>query len=318
MNSLISIVIPVYNVVRFLQDCVKSIQEQSYQNFEIILVDDGSSDGSSALCDSLARLDNRIVVVHQPNSGVSHARNKGIEISTGQYIMFMDSDDWLETNALESLLQRLNETGADVCFANKYYKDADNIEIATTYNCAIKQKTSLAVRLHLDHGFISSPCFSLARNDKKVFFDADIHIMEDWEYNFRLLSLFKSFVMYDKPFYHYRTVASSASQSPINSRKLSCFLIPNKVDKFLEEHNLNYPNADNKVMVFLVYMMLVNYTSSGCDTVDDYKKIKLYSKKVLSFALFNKETSLNNKLSVLLGAISPKLFAFLFNLKYGK
>ena len=93
---LISIIIPVYNVKDYLAKCLHSICEQTYKNLEIIVVDDGSSDGSGELCDQFALTDSRIKVFHQENQGQSCARNKGLAIAKGEYIGFVDSDDWIE------------------------------------------------------------------------------------------------------------------------------------------------------------------------------------------------------------------------------
>lgn len=101
---MISVIIPVYNVEKDLDECIKSVIEQSYTDFECILIDDGSTDKSSDICDNWAKTDNRIKVVHQENQGVSAARNKGIEISQGEYIVFIDSDDWVEVNYLSDLM----------------------------------------------------------------------------------------------------------------------------------------------------------------------------------------------------------------------
>ena len=93
---MISIIIPVYNVKLYLDNCIQSVIQQSYTDFECILVDDGSTDGSSEICDQWAEKDNRIIIVHQPNGGVSSARNKGLEQAKGEYICFIDSDDWVD------------------------------------------------------------------------------------------------------------------------------------------------------------------------------------------------------------------------------
>lgn len=102
----ISVVVPVYNVCEYLSSCVESICHQTYQQLEIILVDDGSTDGSGVLCDRLAAKDARIRVIHQENRGLSAARNTGIEAASGTWIAFVDSDDWIDTDMLE-LLHRL-------------------------------------------------------------------------------------------------------------------------------------------------------------------------------------------------------------------
>ena len=95
-KDLISIIIPVYNVEKYLKECVDSVRKQTYKNLEIILIDDGSKDNSGKLCDELAKEDNRIKVIHKENGGLSDARNVGIENATGEYIQFIDSDDFVE------------------------------------------------------------------------------------------------------------------------------------------------------------------------------------------------------------------------------
>ena len=101
----VSVVIPVYNVMPYLERCVQSVVRQTYQNLEIILVDDGSTDGSGKLCDKIAGTDQRIRVIHQKNQGLSGARNTGIRQATGEYVVFLDSDDeWLLSDGLEVLL----------------------------------------------------------------------------------------------------------------------------------------------------------------------------------------------------------------------
>ena len=112
-NSSISIIIPVYNPGEHLVKCLESIINQTYENLEIILVDDGSSDGSGELCDEYAKKDSRIICIHQENAGVSNARNKGLEIATGDYFHFPDSDDYLELDTYEYLLNLIDEHQCD-------------------------------------------------------------------------------------------------------------------------------------------------------------------------------------------------------------
>lgn len=102
---MISVIVPVYNVVTYLDDCVQSVVNQQYTDWECLLIDDGSTDGSDKICDEWARKDKRIRVVHQENGGVSRARNRGIEESKGKFITFIDSDDWLDSDYLSELLK---------------------------------------------------------------------------------------------------------------------------------------------------------------------------------------------------------------------
>ena len=114
MAELISIIIPVYNVSEYLDQCLESVCGQTYTNLEIILVDDGSTDGSAALCDEWAAKDSRIIVIHQENAGVAAARNAGLAGCTGELLTFVDSDDWLDVSLLEKLHDHLVSGRADV------------------------------------------------------------------------------------------------------------------------------------------------------------------------------------------------------------
>lgn len=115
---MISIIVPVYKVEKYLPKCIDSILTQSYSDFELVLVDDGSPDGSSAICDVYARKDPRIRVIHKSNGGVSSARNAGLEIATGEYVTFCDSDDYYTCNWLEDLLEAAQSQKADVVVGN--------------------------------------------------------------------------------------------------------------------------------------------------------------------------------------------------------
>ena len=110
MNELVSIIVPVYNVEKYIKKCVDSLITQTYSNLEIILVNDGSPDNSGKICDEYAQSDSRIKVIHKANGGLSDARNTGIDIAEGQYIFFLDSDDWIDCQCIEKL-HNLIKTG---------------------------------------------------------------------------------------------------------------------------------------------------------------------------------------------------------------
>lgn len=114
MQPLISIIIPIYNVEPYLDRCINSILVQTYTNIEIILVDDGSSDNSSKICEDFANKDERIVVIHKKNGGQAEARNLGIDVCKGDYISFVDSDDWVEPTYIDGLLKTVQKTDADI------------------------------------------------------------------------------------------------------------------------------------------------------------------------------------------------------------
>lgn len=112
--ELISVIVPVYNTALYLPECVESILAQTYENLELLLIDDGSTDGSGRLCDGFAARDPRVRVIHQRNRGLSAARNAGLDLSRGAYIAFADSDDWMERDMLARLYGTLQQTGADM------------------------------------------------------------------------------------------------------------------------------------------------------------------------------------------------------------
>ncbi|MBR1692596.1 MAG: glycosyltransferase family 2 protein [Lachnospiraceae bacterium] len=118
MEPLISVIVPIYNVEAYLKRCVNSIQAQTYSNLEIILVDDGSPDGCGALCDELAKEDRRITVIHKENGGLSDARNKGLDAAGGQYIAFVDSDDYIAPYFIRTLYEQLIGTNSDVALCS--------------------------------------------------------------------------------------------------------------------------------------------------------------------------------------------------------
>ena len=121
----LSIIVPVYKVEKYLPRCIDSILAQTFGDFELILIDDGSPDGCGRICDEYARKDKRIVVIHQKNMGVSAARNAGLDIAHGRYIGFVDSDDWIEPQMYEVMMDAIRENGADMAVCGVRYADED-------------------------------------------------------------------------------------------------------------------------------------------------------------------------------------------------
>ena len=123
--ELVSIIVPVYNIEKYLLECVESLMSQTYHNIEIILIDDGSTDESANLCDKIALRDERVVVIHKKNGGVSSARNCGIEVAKGNYITFVDGDDWVKENYIEILYEGIKKYNADISATGFIYQYDD-------------------------------------------------------------------------------------------------------------------------------------------------------------------------------------------------
>ena len=209
MNSpLISIIVPVYQVEKYLEKCINSIINQTYKNLEIILVDDGSTDNCPAICDRFQVEDSRIKVIHQENGGLSHARNVGLEISTGDFIGFVDSDDWIEPNMYELLMSALQETQADIAVCNRQYEFEDSESIPINVK-PINRKlytNKEALRMIIKGG-------SIIRNAvwDKLFRKNIIQnirfpkgkIFEDSLWTPQIIGNAKSIICIDYPLYHY-------------------------------------------------------------------------------------------------------------------
>ena len=151
MNNLISVIIPVYNVEPYLTKCIKSIMNQTYKNLQIIIINDGSTDFSGTMCDELAKKDNRIVVIHKDNGGLSSARNAGLEIVKGQFLSFIDGDDWLEITFYEEMINFIEKYSVDIVMCGaKVIKDSNCVENRFLYfknNCVIEHNKALEMVL---------------------------------------------------------------------------------------------------------------------------------------------------------------------------
>lgn len=124
MNEKVTVVLPIYNVEAYLERCIISVVNQTYRNLEIILVDDGSTDGCPKICEHWAKKDNRIIVVHKKNEGLGMARNTGIDYATGKYICFFDSDDYVASNMIEKCYEKVNSNNADIVVYGFYNVDS--------------------------------------------------------------------------------------------------------------------------------------------------------------------------------------------------
>ena len=131
-EDLISVIVPVYNVENYLRECLDSIVAQTYRNIEVILVDDGSKDSSGKICDEYADKDNRIKVIHKENGGVSAARNTGLDIAKGEWISYVDSDDYIESTMIETLICLAKKNDVELAMCS--FKDISECENVTQEN----------------------------------------------------------------------------------------------------------------------------------------------------------------------------------------
>jgi len=207
----VSVIIPVYNVEPYLERCVRSVLQQDYKDLEIILVDDGSTDGSGVLCDQISTRDNRIIVIHQANQGLSTARNVGILHATGQYLVFLDSDDrWMLDNGLTTLLPKDDKTPDLIVFKNVHVWKDDVISNTKDYDLEILKRLSdtKAVFAYLvqTQQFRMSACFLLVRRqlliENNIFFPVGL-ISEDIYWSMHLWQYVTTVSFVNLDFYGY-------------------------------------------------------------------------------------------------------------------
>ena len=223
MNSssevLISVIVPVYNTEQYLQDCIQSIISQSFTNWELILVDDGSTDGSAAMCDEYTKKDSRVRVFHKANGGVSSARNLGLKHAKGKWVTFIDSDDWLESSYLSVLMQPTPEIEASdliISYPKKYTATSEVLLPTERYEGVISVENIFLLfsECHLDrYTYLHSKFFQKAFIDKwNLRFDEKMPMGEDHAFLYScLLKVHKIYVLKGAN-YNYRYVAGGASK----------------------------------------------------------------------------------------------------------
>jgi len=240
MNDLISVIIPIYKVEPYLRRCVDSVINQTYKNLEIILVDDGSPDNCGKICDEYAKRDNRIIVIHRENGGLSAARNSGLDVCTGSYVAFVDSDDWIGRETYEVTLAKALRENADIAIFNVADVDADSGERKPHYSfgnvTALKNSDYRGIQLNMLRRGIYEMfqekfryltfCFLWNKLFKRDLitgytFKEGLKKYEDFPFVFQLLFNCDKVIMVDEFFYNYlqrgRVTLSKAYIPEINT-----------------------------------------------------------------------------------------------------
>lgn len=225
-NPLFSIIIPVYNKEAYLEKCIESIVVQDTGNYEVLLINDGSKDKSGEICDNYSKRHSQIKVFHQKNQGVSAARNTGLNNASGEWIMFVDADDWVEPWILEDLdsqLKSLQAVDLIRCYPNKI-----NLKgVASSPDLpdqVVLYKRDDFLKRGLLPGLVSSVIVTKKLVDKyNLRFNNDLGFQEDSEFNFRCVINSERILLYNKAFYNY-FVNDDSTTSNLNFKKISDFL----------------------------------------------------------------------------------------------
>lgn len=228
---LFSVIVPVYNVEKYLGECVDSILKQTYGDFEIILVDDGSTDNSPAICDEFAEKDSRVKVIHKKNGGLSDARNAGTKIASGEYIIYIDSDDFITSDTFMGNIEKKLPSDPDLVFykyARFYDRKKELVDCSFSYKRAMNAKdyASKIRTLVEDDSFYGMAWIKAIK--RSLIEDNDIHfevglLGEDMEWNYHIVYAAQNVEFVDEAYIAYRQREGSISQS-LKLKNLTDFL----------------------------------------------------------------------------------------------
>lgn len=328
----ISIVIPVYNVEKYLDKCVQSLISQTLSEIEIILVDDGSLDGCSEMCDEYAKKDSRIKVIHKKNGGVSSARNAGLKVVSGEYYMFDDSDDWLDLETCEVAYRYIKQHQAD-CLMFSYMKEFashstinhifeqdffiwEGHEVEQNFHRRLFGPVDGELARPQDLDLLVAPWMQLFRTEKFVeipFFDIrEVGTFEDGLYQMVLYRGCQRFVYIDRPFYHYL----KTNESSITTRyKADLFekwqQLFDVIQGYIDQWNLHeeYVAAFNNRIALSLLGIGLNQTNSDDNLIRGSNHLKrILNTERYSVALSQLDTSYM--------PVSWKVFFFLAKHKF--
>lgn len=294
---LLTIIVPVYNTEGYLAECINSILEQTYNDWELILVDDGSTDDSGVICDDFAQRDSRIKVLHTENGGASHARNAGIEHATGKWIAFVDSDDYVENNWLQNLSMTIQENKAELYMWGNYIEQKNNIfqkEVIPQH-----LNTTSSTNFILTGTYRHNAWLYLFSNEwiKKYNceFPEGIKRSEDQCFLLQYLSHNPTIHSICQPFYHYVRHTDSVTCSPYTIDDVGDNL---RVATIFAEYAKNYENIDKNFIFYSTTQLFhdfLNYTKDINKLFDPYTQTiyrKYYDKIIQIFPEFTKDASL--------------------------
>lgn len=283
MNPLISVIVPVYNVEKYLARCVDSIVNQTYKNLEIIFVDDGSTDLCPQMCDDYAEKDNRIKVVHKKNGGLSDARNAGMAVATGEYISFIDSDDYVSDDFFECLLDVMNKENSDIaeCSVVKLYEDNRFDEFSDDLSVKTYDTHDAMSALIAENPFYQHVWNKLYKTElvKDIPYAVG-KLNEDEFWTYQVFGRANKVARLNKTMYYYFQRSSSIMGVGYNIRRLDALEGKANRQKYIEN---NFPELSTQAKIDLYGSCMFAYQSvlkfmSGADKKKALELIRKYRK----------------------------------------
>lgn len=285
MEKLLSVIIPIYNVELYLDRCMESVINQTYKNLEIIMVDDGSPDTCPQKCDEWAKKDSRIKVIHKKNGGLSDARNSGIQLAKGEYIAFIDSDDFIEQNMYSVMIEAMERTDADISTCGRYVFRNGVKRERHTFNEEVVLSPNGAMEQLLRGGLIEEASWDKVYK-RRLFFEIEFpvgEINEDVVIMPYIIERAERIVCTGKPFYYYCENPNSITHANYNEQKRVVIEHIKKISQYIES---NYPYLKDALDEF--------QGRYACAFLSIFKQQPELQKKYFEDYLFFKEFSKRN------------------------
>lgn len=313
----VTIVVPVYNVEPYLERCLNSILNQTYYDMNIIIVDDGSTDNSPIICDDFAKKDSRIKVIHQSNMGLSAARNTGIKAANSTYIMFIDSDDYIEKDMVEYLLTKAKQYDSDIacCGFSNIYENGNFEKITIPKNDIIYDRKT-ALDIHMFSGYIDVVAWN--KLYKLKLFDDILYpvgkLYEDMMTTYLLINKSKIISLHPDSKYLYCKRSSSIGGNSFSEKTLMLAKASDDVLNFVLKA---FPNLENIKVANIQWNLVVfnKMILSNSVNVDFLKKIKIMIHENFITILKCKFINKTRKIQLILLYVSPKLYKKIY-IKY--
>lgn len=310
---MLSVIVPVYNSIKYLEKCITSICKQNYQDLEIICIDDGSRDGSGELLDSLSCNDSRIKVFHQDNSGVSIARNRGLQLATGEYVTFVDSDDEIHEDMYEVLMNYFKEQDVDIvhCGYKKKHLDGTETNISGTYKL-MKQSSDEAIKCLIEGRYFTGGTWNKIFSKsclEGISFETDLKINEDILFTFCAFQKARNILFYDAPFYSYYEREGSACFTTADMKKAyDCSVVAEKMC-VVSRGKSYYENAISRY-----YSIITNEYRCMLMVKDSKNERLLLKKKIYEIQKLSERLPFKHKINNAVMLSFPVLYLFLYEI----
>ena len=293
----VSIIIPIYNVKEYLQECIESVLNQTYADIEILLIDDGSEDNSSEICDKYAEQSNKIKVFHIKNGGVSNARNLGIKEATGKYIMFVDSDDVIESQMVEKMVENIENYDMVICGYWEKFRNMNLKHEVTSVVIDIDKEKSITDIFEREGygGYLWNKIFiTNIIKENEIKFNKDIYMCEDLYFVINYMRFCKKIRILPECMYYYRMRKSSMIWKKEKSKFESLFIAYSKIYAILKQEQIS--------MIKFYYSFLISiFLNKGLFNAYMKKKnSKIDYNKIYYDVLKSKEITKSRKIKLII------------------